>query len=203
MEPSLDAAALHFPLQQALPSHLSLALIPRLAPLGSSLASHFVPRRLISAHTWSSTPSRPRFSSGWRRVPFLAECLARSSTSSRPLFSLGQCRCLTPQSSTPPPPSPLRRRHNMVASAFDTSSSSWMTPRLSLKRSTSTLMPHIDTPPSCQNASTPLGDTSPWLCPLIDSTAASTFSKPSSGCLSTSCVLLCFLCLGLDLHIQV
>jgi hypothetical protein len=52
-------------------------------------------------------------------------------------------------------------------------------------------MPHINTPPSHQNASTPLGDMSPRLRPLVDSTAASTFSNPSSGCLSdVSCASL-------------
>jgi hypothetical protein len=60
-------------------------------------------------------------------APFLAKCLARSSTSSQPLFSLGQCRCLTPRSSMPLPPSPPHRRLDMVTSTFDTSSSSWTT----------------------------------------------------------------------------
>jgi hypothetical protein len=56
-------------------------------------------------------------------APFLAKHLAQSSTSSWPLFSLGQCRCLTPRSSTPPPPSPPYRRLDTVTSTFDTSSS--------------------------------------------------------------------------------
>ena len=117
-------------------------------------------------------------------APFLAKCLARSSTSSQPLFSLGQCRCLTPRSSMPLPPSPPHRRLDMVTSTFDTSSSSWTTPQLFLKCLTSSLMPHVNMPPSHQNASTLLGNTSLWLCPLIDSTAALTFSNPSLGCLS-------------------
>ena len=203
MEPSLDATTLCFPLQWAPLLHLSLALIPRLALLGSSPASHFGPRRFISTHTQSSTPSRPHFSSGWHRAPFLAERLAWSSTSSWPLFSLGQHRCLTPQSSMSPPPSPLCQCHNTVATTFNTSSSSWMTLQLSLKCSTLTLTPHIDMPPSRQNGSTLPGDTSLRLRPLVNCTATSTFSKPSSGHLSTSHALLCFLCLGLDLHIPV
>ena len=201
VESSLDAAALRFPLQRAPPSHLSLALTPRLAPLGSSLASCFGPHRLISAHTRSLTPSRPHFSSGRCHVPSLVERLAQSSTSSRPLFSLEQRRHLTPWSSTPPPPLPPCLRLNTVASTFDTSSSSWTTLRLFLKMLDLIVNASRRHATLSSNTSTPLGDTSQRLRPLVDSTATSTLSKPSSGCLSMSRALLCFLCLGLNLHI--